>query len=106
MADQLPTRFAPGRYGKTDGRPGVLVRERRIGLLASVIARRGAVPAAAAAIERLPDGEALTVPHPRLHERAFARWPLVDVAPFATDARGTPYTRGEPEGIVAITPWE
>ena len=62
MADQLPTRFAPGRYGKTDGRPGVLVRERRIGLLASVIARRGAAPAAAAAaIERLPDGEALTV---------------------------------------------
>ena len=43
MADQLPTRFAPGRYGKTDGRPGVLARERRIGLLASVIARRGAV---------------------------------------------------------------
>ena len=63
MADQLPTRFAPGRYGKTDGRPGVLVRERRIGLLASVIARRGAAPAAAAAaaIERLPDGEALSV---------------------------------------------
>lgn len=61
MADQLPTRFAPGRYGKTDGRPGVLARERRIGLLASVIARRGAVPAAAAAIERLSDGEALTV---------------------------------------------
>jgi sarcosine oxidase subunit gamma len=61
VADQLPTRFAPGRYGKTDGRPGVLVRERRIGLLASVIARRGAVPAAAAAIERLPDGEALSV---------------------------------------------
>jgi 2-amino-4-hydroxy-6-hydroxymethyldihydropteridine diphosphokinase len=52
------------------------------------------------------DDEVLTVPHPRLHERAFARWPLVDVAPFATDARGTPYTRGEPEGIVAITPWE
>jgi sarcosine oxidase subunit gamma len=61
VADQLPTRFAPGRYGKTDGRPGVLVRERRIGLLASVIARRGAAPAAAAAIERLPDGEALSV---------------------------------------------
>lgn len=66
MADQLPTRFAPGRYGKTDGRPGVLVRERRIALLASVIARRGAVSAGAAtavatAIERLPDGAALTV---------------------------------------------
>lgn len=61
MADPLPTRFAPGRYGKADGRPGVQVRERRIGLLASVIARRGAVPAASAAIERLPDGEALTV---------------------------------------------
>lgn len=52
------------------------------------------------------DDETLTVPHPRLHERAFALWPLLDVAPFATDARGVPYTRGEPEGIVAITPWE
>ena len=66
MADPLPTRFAPGRYGKADGHAGVLVRERRIGLLASVIARRGAVSAGAAtavatAIERLPDGEALTV---------------------------------------------
>ena len=61
MADQLPTRFAPGRYGKTEGRPGVQVRERHIGLLASVIARRGAAPAAAAAIERLPDRAALTV---------------------------------------------
>ncbi|MFO0227039.1 MAG: sarcosine oxidase subunit gamma [Gammaproteobacteria bacterium] len=61
MADQLPTRFAPGRYGKAEGRPGVQVRERHIGLLASVIARRGAAPAAAAAIERLPDRAALTV---------------------------------------------
>lgn len=61
MAEQLPTRFTPGRYGKTDGRPGVRLRERRIGLLASVIARRGAAPAAAAAIERLPDRAALTV---------------------------------------------
>jgi sarcosine oxidase subunit gamma len=61
VADQLPTRFAPGRYGKTEGRPGVQVRERHIGLLASVIARRGAAPAAAAAIERLPDRAALTV---------------------------------------------
>lgn len=61
MADQLPDHFAPGRYGKTDGRPGVQVRERRICLLASVIARRGAVPAAAAAIKRLADGEPLTV---------------------------------------------
>lgn len=60
MAEHSTPSFAPGRYGKTDGRPGVRVRERRIGLLASVIARRGAAPAAAAAIERLPDRAALT----------------------------------------------
>lgn len=61
MADTLPTHFAPGRYGKADGRPGVKVYARRIGLLASVIARRGAAKTLAATLERELDGDVLTV---------------------------------------------
>ena len=61
MAETLPTHFAPGRYGKADGRPGVQVRARRIGLLASVIARRGAAKTLAATLERELDGDTLTV---------------------------------------------
>jgi 2-amino-4-hydroxy-6-hydroxymethyldihydropteridine diphosphokinase len=38
--------------------------------------------------------DALTVPHPRLTERAFALYPLLDVAPEAVDPRtGVPYER-------------
>lgn len=48
------------------------------------------------------DGATLTVPHPRLAERAFALWPLVDVAPFATDHRGERYARPAPDGITGI----
>ena len=33
----------------------------------------------------------LIVPHPRLHERRFALQPLIEVAPFATDANGDDY---------------
>ncbi|GAC1585896.1 MAG: hypothetical protein NVS3B20_15280 [Polyangiales bacterium] len=33
-----------------------------------------------------------TVPHPRLHERAFALSPLLDLVPFATTPDGTPYS--------------
>ena len=61
MAETLATHFAPGRYGKADGRPGVQVRARRIGLLASVIARRGAAKTLAATLERELDGDTLTV---------------------------------------------
>ncbi len=61
MAETLPTHFAPGRYGKADGRPGVQVCARRIGLLASVIARRGAAKTLAATLERELDGDVLTV---------------------------------------------
>ncbi len=61
MAETLPTHFAPGRYGKADGRPGVQVRARRIGLLASVIARRDAAKTLAATLERELDGDTLTV---------------------------------------------
>jgi sarcosine oxidase subunit gamma len=61
VAETLATHFAPGRYGKADGRPGVQVRARRIGLLASVIARRGAAKTLAATLERELDGDTLTV---------------------------------------------
>jgi 2-amino-4-hydroxy-6-hydroxymethyldihydropteridine diphosphokinase len=39
------------------------------------------------------ESERLTVPHPRLTERAFAMTPLLDVAPGAIDPRtGAPFT--------------
>lgn len=50
MADHPSYPFVPGRFGKADGAPGVRVREHRAGLMASVIARRGAAPAVQASI--------------------------------------------------------
>jgi 2-amino-4-hydroxy-6-hydroxymethyldihydropteridine diphosphokinase len=42
------------------------------------------------------DDERLAVPHPRLHERAFALAPLLDVAPGAVDPRtGAAYALAE-----------
>ena len=64
MAEPLPMDFAPGRHGKAEGRAGVTVRERSVGLLASVIARRGAAAAVGttlATLQRDPGGDALTL---------------------------------------------
>lgn len=61
MAEPLSDRMTPGRHGRTGGRPGVEVRERPPGLMASVIARRGAAQALASALRRDFDGGASTV---------------------------------------------
>jgi 2-amino-4-hydroxy-6-hydroxymethyldihydropteridine diphosphokinase len=48
------------------------------------------------------DTSRLVVPHPRLHERAFALAPLLEVAPGARDPRtGAPYV--VPAGEVRVT---
>jgi 2-amino-4-hydroxy-6-hydroxymethyldihydropteridine diphosphokinase len=47
---------------------------------------------------------ALTVPHPRLIERAFALLPLLDVAPDAVDPRtGARFTSPSPDAGVRRT---
>lgn len=61
MAERLTTLFTPGRHGETEGCAGVTVRERSIGLLASVIARRGAAATLAAALKRDLGGGTLTL---------------------------------------------
>jgi sarcosine oxidase subunit gamma len=53
VADHPSYPFVSGRFGKTEGAPGVSVREHRVGLMASVIARRGAAPAVQASIAQL-----------------------------------------------------
>jgi 2-amino-4-hydroxy-6-hydroxymethyldihydropteridine diphosphokinase len=46
------------------------------------------------------DEPRLVVPHPRMHERAFALVPLLDVAPGALDPRtGTPLVAPADEGV-------
>ncbi len=46
----------------------------------------------------------LTVPHPRLTERAFALCPLLEVAPFAVDPRtGLPFAPPPPDPGVRRT---
>jgi 2-amino-4-hydroxy-6-hydroxymethyldihydropteridine diphosphokinase len=53
---------------------------------------------------------ALEVPHPRLHERAFALVPLLEVAPDAADPRtGTAYAAilaGLDHGGIRRLPWD
>ena len=52
--------------------------------------------------------EGLQVPHPRMHEREFVLWPLLQIAPRVADPRnGEPYaaayqrTKGGIKGVVA-----
>jgi sarcosine oxidase subunit gamma len=62
VADHPSCPFVPGRFGKAEGAPGVSVREHRAGLMASVIARRGAAQAVQASILQLR-AAAVTVIH-------------------------------------------
>lgn len=53
--------------------------------------------------ETCVDLERLTVPHPRLHERAFAVLPLLDVVPSARDPRtGATYVVPEGQDVRAL----
>jgi heterotetrameric sarcosine oxidase gamma subunit len=61
VAEPLPDRLTPGRHGKAEGPPGVVLRERPPGRMASVIARRGAEQALASALRRDLVGGASTV---------------------------------------------
>jgi 2-amino-4-hydroxy-6-hydroxymethyldihydropteridine diphosphokinase len=53
-----------------------------------------------------PGAAAVELPHPRLHERAFALAPLLEVVPDATDpASGKPYTAILAElGMAGVAP--
>jgi 2-amino-4-hydroxy-6-hydroxymethyldihydropteridine diphosphokinase len=52
-----------------------------------------------------PGAPLVELPHPRLHERAFALAPLLEVVPDATDPRGRPYAAILAElGLVGVAP--
>jgi 2-amino-4-hydroxy-6-hydroxymethyldihydropteridine diphosphokinase len=54
---------------------------------------------------RRPGAPAVELPHPRLHQRAFALAPLLEVAPDATDPTGRPYTAILAElGMTGVAP--
>ncbi len=52
MSDTTYLSVAPRRFGRPDGAPGLIVREVRVGSLATLMARRGQGPALAAAVRR------------------------------------------------------
>lgn len=87
MAESLDTRFAPGRHGKATGAPGVTVRGQAVGLLASVIARRGAAQASASALRSDLDGKALTA----LGVGPGHWWIVADTAAVSADDLQTRY---------------
>jgi 2-amino-4-hydroxy-6-hydroxymethyldihydropteridine diphosphokinase len=55
---------------------------------------------------RRPGAPEVELPHPRLHERAFALAPLLEVVPDATDpSTGKPYAAILQElGMTGVTP--
>lgn len=93
MAEPLETRFTPGRHGKATGAPGAMVREHAVGLLASVIARRGSAQALASALRRDLGAKALTV----LGVGPGHWWVVAEATPLSIDELQTMY-----EGVASV----
>lgn len=93
MAEPLPDRLTPGRHGRPEGRPGVEVCERPLGLLASVIARRGATQTLASAFRRDLDGKGSTV----LSIGPSQWWIVSETSQLSVDALQTTY-----EGMASV----
>jgi sarcosine oxidase subunit gamma len=93
VAESLDTRFASGRHGKATGAPGVMVRGQAVGLLASVIARRGAAQALASALRSDLDGKALNA----LGVGPGHWWIVADTTAVSADDLQTRY-----EGVASV----